>query len=190
MELANGNNLEEFINVQWQPEDDLPSAAPTVDLSHLPPREQAKRMRELARRQRAQEQLGVQSLSSGSRLSARDEYARKYGGIGMGKNGRKVRYLKTEEIWSLFLDICAGLAHLHKHGIIHRDLVCVSGLVTLLLGYFEQAKRTESNISETTEFIAPLFRRQREGRDVRSSQFLFQDCVVSKLSYHTAVPVF
>ncbi|KAJ3045693.1 putative serine/threonine-protein kinase iks1 [Rhizophlyctis rosea] len=123
MELANGGNLEEFINVQWMPEDDVASTSPApADLSHLPPRERAKRLREQARQQRLQGQLGMLSLSSNPRMSERDEYARKYGGIGMGLNGRKVRYLKTMEIWSLFLDICAGLAHLHKHGIIHRDL--------------------------------------------------------------------
>ncbi len=32
------------------------------------------------------------------------------------------RYLELQEIWSLFIDICEGLAHLHRHGIVHRDL--------------------------------------------------------------------
>lgn len=49
--------------------------------------------------------------------------AQLYGGIGRAPSGKKVRYLKDYEIWCLFLDICAGLAHLHEHGIIHRDLV-------------------------------------------------------------------
>ncbi|CAJ0759621.1 19353_t:CDS:2, partial [Entrophospora sp. SA101] len=33
-----------------------------------------------------------------------------------------IRYLELHEIWSLFMDICKGLAHLHRHGIVHRDL--------------------------------------------------------------------
>lgn len=28
--------------------------------------------------------------------------------------------LSVHEIWNFFLDICSGLEHLHKHGIIHR----------------------------------------------------------------------
>lgn len=36
--------------------------------------------------------------------------------------GIRVRYLKKDQIWSFFLDICKGLEHLHKHNIIHRDL--------------------------------------------------------------------
>ncbi|KAJ8328056.1 putative serine/threonine-protein kinase iks1 [Batrachochytrium dendrobatidis] len=45
-----------------------------------------------------------------------------HGGIGVGLDGKKVRYLTEKVIRSLFLDICHGLEHLHRHGIIHRDL--------------------------------------------------------------------
>ena len=33
-----------------------------------------------------------------------------------------LRRLTVEEIWSLFVDMCQGLDHLHRHGIIHCDL--------------------------------------------------------------------
>ncbi|KAI3651714.1 hypothetical protein MP228_003017 [Amoeboaphelidium protococcarum] len=31
-------------------------------------------------------------------------------------------YMRYEHIWSFFLDICSGLAHLHSQGVLHRDL--------------------------------------------------------------------
>ena len=41
------------------------------------------------------------------------------------QDGRQVRCLSSDQIWNLFLGVCRGLSHLHKHGIIHRDLVRV-----------------------------------------------------------------
>ncbi|KAJ3300537.1 putative serine/threonine-protein kinase iks1 [Borealophlyctis nickersoniae] len=167
MELANGGNLEEYIRVQWQPDSSFSGGQAPEDLSHLPPREQAKRHRELARRQRMmQGQLGAQSLSANAMQVAREapDCARIYGGIGVGPNGRKVRYLKDYEIWSLFLDICEGLAHLHKHGIIHRDLKPPN----LLLHYADPREKDEipriliSDFGEC-EVISDQEQRERTG---------------------------
>jgi serine/threonine protein kinase len=35
---------------------------------------------------------------------------------------KKPKQLRPHEIWNFFLDICAGLDHLHRHGILHRGM--------------------------------------------------------------------
>ncbi|KAI9297447.1 kinase-like protein [Neoconidiobolus thromboides FSU 785] len=42
--------------------------------------------------------------------------------------------LTLKEIWSLFLDICNGLAHLHRYNIIHRDIKPPNLLLSLKEG--------------------------------------------------------
>jgi len=101
MEMANGGNLEEYIEVQWKP-----------DTADLPPKQRALAARAAQSKAKAFEKRAEVI-----------NHARLYGGIGEGRNHRKVKYLREEEIWSLFLDICEGLYHLHRNGIIHRDLV-------------------------------------------------------------------
>ncbi|KAJ1568300.1 putative serine/threonine-protein kinase iks1 [Nowakowskiella sp. JEL0078] len=96
MERANGGNLEELINVQWTPRDEVRVGYQRV-----------------AERRRAKEV---------ERLKALRECAMREGGIACDERGVKVRYLRSEEIVGLFLDVCRGLDHLHRNGIIHRDL--------------------------------------------------------------------
>ncbi|TPX33498.1 hypothetical protein SmJEL517_g03649 [Synchytrium microbalum] len=113
MERANGGNLEEFVSVQYVSDD-------YDDLSNTSVKKQpsiASVAKERLRRLRQERSTTKPSLTEA------DERARLYGGIGMSQDGlRKVRYLKDIQIWSLFLDIVEGLAHLHKNSIIHRDL--------------------------------------------------------------------
>lgn len=53
------------------------------------------------------------------------------GGIGYNQKGRRVNFLTVSVIKAFFLDICQGLAHLHEHGVIHRDLVCFKMIANL-----------------------------------------------------------
>ena len=109
MELANQGNLEEYLHVQWDP--------------YFDPEAEKKKVRQRRKRKLS---VDVETATLSDRTSVRgsdSENARRFGGIGMGAKGGKVRYLTEYEIWKFFLDICSGLAHLHKHGIIHRDLV-------------------------------------------------------------------
>ncbi|TPX78653.1 hypothetical protein CcCBS67573_g00037 [Chytriomyces confervae] len=108
MELANGGSLEDYIFVQHIPDLDDPPQSLTKE-------QRAHRLKMLRKKQQ-QSRLGA------SHLHAESNAARAFGGIGCDANGRRVRYLTTRQIWSLFLDICEGLAHLHRNEIIHRDL--------------------------------------------------------------------
>lgn len=94
MELADGGNLEEFLHVEWDP-------------PFNPEKEKARFRTRLFK------------LSE----PGADSSASSIGGIGYDETGKKVRYLTSFEIWKFFIDITSGLAHLHAHGIIHRDLV-------------------------------------------------------------------
>ncbi|KAI9208127.1 kinase-like domain-containing protein [Polychytrium aggregatum] len=165
MELANGGNLEEYINIQWSPES-------VSDLSNLSAKE---RMQRLKRLRAFQEMHKAQNKPS---IKERIE-----GGIGFGLEGKKVRYLKSYEIWSMFLDICEGLSHLHKHGIIHRDLKPPNLLLhwidqtnqdeipTILLSDFgecevisDQSARARTGATGTLEFMPPeLLQRDEHG---------------------------
>ncbi|KAJ3021162.1 putative serine/threonine-protein kinase iks1 [Thoreauomyces humboldtii] len=140
MELANGGNLEEYIYVQWQPEpasesNDAKRARDDSDASddeRLTARERAVRIRDRRRRRLSLNAGKPATLHSSSQTAIAASptgpgqlgatAAQLHGGIGRGPNGKRVRYLKTQQIWQLFLDVCNGLAHLHQHGIIHRDL--------------------------------------------------------------------
>ncbi|KAI8617296.1 kinase-like domain-containing protein [Chytriomyces sp. MP71] len=110
MELANGGSLEDFIYLQHIP--DLDEAA-------APPSKEARSHRLMVLRQR---QKAARMGPAAAFNSPESVHARTYGGIGTDVNGRRVRYLTKRQIWALFLDICEGLAHLHRNGIIHRDL--------------------------------------------------------------------
>ncbi|KAJ3126787.1 putative serine/threonine-protein kinase iks1 [Irineochytrium annulatum] len=105
MELANGGNLEEYLQIQAPKED------PTND-----PAARLHRLQQLRSDQ--------QRLRSGHpRPTPSDIHARRHGGIGTDPlTGQKVRFLSEPQIWRLFSDVCEGLAHLHANGILHRDL--------------------------------------------------------------------
>ncbi|KAI8849380.1 kinase-like domain-containing protein [Chytridium lagenaria] len=109
MELANGGNLEEYIQIQTP-------RLESIDPASENPQDRARRLKIL------REQQKRSRMSSSAQQRHVNETARMCGGIGVNESGDRVRYLNTRQIWSLFMDICEGLAHLHKHGILHRDL--------------------------------------------------------------------
>ncbi|KAJ3020542.1 UNVERIFIED_CONTAM: hypothetical protein HDU68_010121 [Siphonaria sp. JEL0065] len=117
MELANGGSLEDFIYLQQQdplPEDHYPNS----NLSAEESKEQRLLRLKLLRQKHARAQQHDSKKDSQANLNAKT-----FGGIGTSDlDGKRVRYLTKQQIWSLFLDICEGLLHLHRNGIIHRDL--------------------------------------------------------------------
>ncbi|KAI8908956.1 kinase-like domain-containing protein [Gorgonomyces haynaldii] len=113
MELANGGNLEEYIQLQWDPNENTSEAF------------QPKPRSQLRRRQKS-----ITNIPNPPNLQSMKE-----SGIGTGKHGKKVKYLTFEEIYTLFNDICQGLQHLHKNGILHRDIKPAN----LLLRYTDRA---------------------------------------------------
>lgn len=105
MELANGGNLEEYIQLQ-EPSEDSKVESQFTDGS-------------ARNRMRAKSLINVEYID-GPKLV--DDECLRNGGIGMGLKGKKVKFLQLKEILSLFLDVCRGITHLHDHSIIHRDL--------------------------------------------------------------------
>ncbi|KAI9343473.1 kinase-like domain-containing protein [Zopfochytrium polystomum] len=120
MQLANAGSLDEYIQLQVpsNPADDDPFLS-TSDLSTFPPQDRIRIMKALRERRRRQKE---NPNSTSATLSRETERARRFGGIGVGPRGARVRYLTTEAIWSFFSDVCEGLGHLHRYGIIHRDV--------------------------------------------------------------------
>ena len=110
MELANGGNLEEFIQVGYAADSSTHFTNAFQDLSQL---RKSKRSNS--------EQLSKIAFPITLKKHI-DQTAKDLGGIGLDETGRKVRYLNPQEIQSLFTDICLGLQHLHANNIIHRDL--------------------------------------------------------------------
>lgn len=80
-----------------------------------------------------------------SSVAVQQDPAQLRGGIGWAANidgspqvpSRRVRYLTHDQIWSMFLDITRGLAHLHRNKIVHRDLKPPN----LLLQYADPTQR-------------------------------------------------
>ncbi|CAG8467270.1 8906_t:CDS:10 [Diversispora eburnea] len=88
-------------------------------------------------------------------------------------SGPSKHYLNLQEIYSLFLDICKGLAHLHQHGILHRDLKPSNlllqynddnrvGIPRVLISDFGECEildqltdRDRTGATGTLEFMAP-----------------------------------
>ncbi|KAI9489035.1 kinase-like domain-containing protein [Zychaea mexicana] len=99
MECANGGNLEEYMEPEI-----LPSTTEKPSSSSKPeaPKSAKQRKRERIKRQLQEHQQTTQE-------SAPSTHTQK-------------RLLSMPEIWSLFLDIVEGLAHLHQQNIVHRDL--------------------------------------------------------------------
>ncbi|KAJ3272448.1 putative serine/threonine-protein kinase iks1 [Terramyces sp. JEL0728] len=110
MELANGGNLEEYINIQESDE-----VEDTLNLNLTP--EERKKLK----RKRAEKINKSWPPNTLSDIDYSKSNAPANGGIGL-LNDKKTRFLNPMEIKSLFHDICQGLSHLHQNGIIHRDL--------------------------------------------------------------------
>ncbi|KAJ3192781.1 putative serine/threonine-protein kinase iks1 [Entophlyctis luteolus] len=117
MELANGGNLEEYIYLQH------PDSSLTTFYTSTENFQQQHEITDRATRLKIlRQQQRVRKRAAAAWSSEESLRARMFGGIGMDSDGRRVRYLTTRQIWSLFIDISEGLAHLHRNGIIHRDL--------------------------------------------------------------------
>ncbi|KAI8805555.1 kinase-like domain-containing protein [Cladochytrium replicatum] len=139
MERANGGSLEEFVEIQ------SPDAAGSSLASHrrmLRPSSGAL-SGGLSVGSPGSGGVGMMRQPSGALKSSQNNSsarARREGGVGVDPNsGRRVRYLRRDELWSMFLDVCRGLAHLHRHGIIHRDLKPPN----LLLHYPDPTRRDQ-----------------------------------------------
>ncbi|KAI9142669.1 kinase-like domain-containing protein [Paraphysoderma sedebokerense] len=120
MELANGGNLQEYINLE-ESDSDLTSTLKT---------NLTVKQRLLQARSKSKMKIEQDGIAENSSVQ-RDKAAQGVpdcidglmkGGIVVGPGGKKVKYLTEVEVRSIFSDIVSGLAHLHKHGIIHRDL--------------------------------------------------------------------
>lgn len=122
MELANGGNLEEFIQVQLDPAKDAPFSSTVSESSSNKQRfyRTRRRTKSIAGLSLYAEKHAETSFSQNS-ISV-DKHCLCHGGVGMGLRGVKVKFLRQQEILSLFLDIIRGINHLHQHSIIHRDV--------------------------------------------------------------------
>ncbi|CAG8479353.1 5677_t:CDS:10 [Dentiscutata erythropus] len=146
MERANGGNLEEFIDVQ-------PSSTfsiPKDSNEHLTHKERLLHKKRMWHTGHLNEQPTLDSPLPSK------------------------RFLDLREICYLFMDICEGLAHLHKQGIIHRDLKPsnlllqyddpndLSGMPRVLISDFGECEiidqlteRDRTGATGTLEFMAP-----------------------------------
>lgn len=171
MELANGGNLEEYLQLQNEPMAYSSTYAPPEAKRHM-----------LRRRSRGNERFndefkGPSTLTTSvDGSSVVEDYVLKHGGIGMGLNGKKVRFLTLPVIISLFTDILKGIKHLHTHGIIHRDLKppnlllrfdlsetsnCVPTILISDFGECEvldevESQRVRTGATGTLEFMPPV----------------------------------
>lgn len=98
MECANGGNLEEYI--EPEPQAPVENLAPEM----LSPKAAATRSKRERIKQKFLEQERYEEL-----LKQQEQ-------TNAGK-----RLLSLYEIWSFFFDMLDGLAHLHRHNIVHRD---------------------------------------------------------------------
>ncbi|OLY84872.1 putative serine/threonine-protein kinase iksA [Smittium mucronatum] len=94
MELANGGNLQEYMEISEGKSLNSTSGGHSSNFKNI----SLKSRREEIRKNHSYKTS--QDDSSGNRL----------------------KHLSNYEIWSFFGDVCSGLNHLHNHGIIHRDL--------------------------------------------------------------------
>ncbi|KAL7753107.1 putative serine/threonine-protein kinase iks1 [Sorochytrium milnesiophthora] len=177
MECANGGNLEEYIDIEERVR---------VELAAMTPRERARRVRK-----------------DSTQAWPGREQAIVTGGIGLDSMGRKVRFLKTDEILSLLYDIASGLEHLHKHGIIHRDLKPPNLLLSfadpnnknqtprVLISDFgecemlgEDALRARTGATGTIDFTAPeLLENYSQKADIWSLGLILYYLCFSALPY-------
>ncbi|KAI9030404.1 kinase-like domain-containing protein [Hyaloraphidium curvatum] len=130
MNLANGGNLEDFICVQHDPTGPTGGPLTAKEILRLRQQNQAAVNVHKITFSGEWQATGGSSAGSGARTKRFPNPAELRGGIGWAVNAdgsfvvpsRKVRYLTQEQIWSFFLDITRGLAHLHRNRIVHRDL--------------------------------------------------------------------
>ncbi|KAJ3309563.1 putative serine/threonine-protein kinase iks1 [Boothiomyces sp. JEL0838] len=158
MELANGGNLEEYINIQESEEvEDMLSI-------NLTPEERRK-----LKRKRAEKLNKTWPPNTLSDVDYSKSNAAVNGGIGL-LNERKTRFLNPAEIKNLFNDVCQGLSHLHQNGIIHRDLKPPnlllsfndSGIPRIMISDFGECEvmnaemeRVRTGATGTLEFMPP-----------------------------------
>ncbi|CEP08946.1 hypothetical protein [Parasitella parasitica] len=126
MECANGGNLEEYFEpIVVKPKEE---AAESSSSAH------ARQKRRLSLKELKRERIRKQYQAQESFEKEQDTTAR--------VTSVPRRLLTMTEIWSLFLDIVQGLAHLHQQNIVHRDLKPPN----LLLQYDERNRHGNQGI--------------------------------------------
>ncbi|KAI8142073.1 kinase-like domain-containing protein [Fennellomyces sp. T-0311] len=137
MECANGGNLEEYMEPEILRPPEKPANKPN-DPKSAKERKRARIRRQLEKHQQTED-------------SAPSTHTQK-------------RLLSMPEIWSLFLDIVEGLAHLHQQNIVHRDLKPPNLLLKprVLISDFGECEDLEgvpdsdrTGATGTLEFMAP-----------------------------------
>ncbi|RCI01804.1 hypothetical protein CU098_010703 [Rhizopus stolonifer] len=123
MECANGGNLEEYLEFANKPTEQQEQEA--QDSSK---QKQKKSSKEL-KRERIRKQY-----------QAQESFEKEHDVLQTQSENK--RLLTMTEIWSLFLDIVQGLAHLHQQNIVHRDLKPPN----LLLQYDERNSHARQGI--------------------------------------------
>ncbi|KAH8555417.1 kinase-like domain-containing protein [Umbelopsis sp. PMI_123] len=180
MECANGGNLEEYI----EPEPQSPAENQPPDT--LSSKEAAK----MSKRERIKAKFLEQQRY--------EELVKQQEQTNPGK-----RLLSLYEIWSFFFDMLEGLAHLHRHNIVHRDFKPPNLLIKprILISDFGECEvldelpdRDRTGATGTLEFMAPeLLRLDDHGKYLQEfspkadmwslGMVLFYLCY-SRLPYH------
>ncbi|KAI9478893.1 MAG: hypothetical protein EXX96DRAFT_483092 [Benjaminiella poitrasii] len=140
MECANGGNLEEYFEQPQQQQQEQ-------EQQQRSQMQQSQLKRERIRKQ-YQEQ---ESFEMDQDISAPINHITR-------------RLLTMTEVWSLFLDIVQGLAHLHQQNIVHRDLKPPNLFPRVLISDFGECEDLDENhvndnsrtgATGTLEFMAP-----------------------------------
>ncbi|ORZ36583.1 kinase-like domain-containing protein [Catenaria anguillulae PL171] len=104
MERANGGNLEDFLLPEGEEAPEPAAAAGGGKAAAVKARKRAARVSALPKLPAAWAEIGTE------------------GGWAVGQHGRIVRVLGTKSVVKLVLGVARGLEHLHKLGVVHRDL--------------------------------------------------------------------
>lgn len=107
MECANGGNLEEYF-------EHVSSNKPEKTSAHASSTATTQQKRRMSSKELKRERIRKQYQAQESFEKEQDTSA--------PVTSVSRRLLTMTEIWSLFLDIVQGLAHLHQQNIVHRDL--------------------------------------------------------------------
>ncbi|OZJ05851.1 hypothetical protein BZG36_00883 [Bifiguratus adelaidae] len=153
MECANGGNLEEYIEGGDSPDQGLTCRQPDLDA----PSQDSKARKMSAKERKKMLRAKIAQTEHDQEIREHPELEDQQ----KEKLNKPRKQLSLEEIWSIFLDTCQGLAHLHRHNIAHRDLKPPN----LLLYYDDLDKRSTSVLDGEVvdETVDGLHRKRRRG---------------------------